>query len=392
MKPIPLLSDLYTNIAADLVSKLGLTTPDQLKSVNTAFASVEASQFWLAYTYLVDIQRQLSPFTADPASEGGQLNNWGQLRLGRQPFPATDGYYTATVIGVAGSVIRASITFKSNDDSTSPGNLYILDNEYICTGTNDVITLRALDAGVDYLLAVADGLTPTEPITGVSDTVAIASVTTAPTEAETTELYRQNIINTYRLMPQGGARGDYRIWAGDAPGIQRVFIYVQQENGGTVQIFVEATPIDSTDGNGTASSALLTAAEAVFTMDPDTTIPIDYRTRKPAQAFLNVLSVTPIPVDILITGLQTNTTAIQATISADLIAFLFNVRPFLDGVDLQSDRNDTVTAPKLQSVVTDAIGNANTFLGFSLSVNGVVVNTYQFGLGNIPYLRNLNYA
>jgi hypothetical protein len=392
MKPIPLLSELYANIAADLVSKLGLTTEAQLKAVNAAFASVEAGQFKLVYLYLVDMQRNLSPFTMDPADQGGQLNRDGQLRLNRQPFPATDGYYTASVSGTAGSVIRAELTFKSNDDSESPGNLYIIDSEYILPGPTGVITLRSLDAGVDFILAIGDGLTPTEPVIGLNDTVLITAVTTAPTAAEDIELYRQKIIDSYRILPQGGARGDYRIWSGDAPGVQRVFVYVKNGDAGVMQIFVEAVPAVSTDGNGTPSSALIQLVDDVCTFDPDTTLPTDYRTRKPGTAILEINPITPIPVDIAITGLQTDTTAIRASISANLVAYLFGVRPFIAGVDLQTDKNDTLTAPKLQSVVSDTIGNANTFLAFVLSVNGVVVNTYQFGLGNIPYLRNLTYA
>lgn len=392
MKPIPLLSELYANIAADLANKLGLTSTTELKFVADAFAAVEAGQFKLSYLYKVDVERNLSPFTADPADQGGQLNDMGQLRLNRQPFPATNGYYTASVTGVIGSVIRAGLTFKSNDDSKSPGNLYILDTEYIMPGASGTITLRSLDAGIDFLLAVADGLTPTEPVIGVDDTVLITAVTTAPTAAEDIELYRQNVIDSYRLMPQGGARTDYRLWAADAPGVQRVYPYVKDDDAGVMQVFVEATPIDSTDGKGTPSGSLLTNVTSVIKFSPDTTLPTDYRGRMPGGVILDVEPISTVPVDVTITGLQTDTTAIRNSIHANLVDYLFDVRPFIDGVDLQADKNDTVTGPKLQSVVQDTIGNGNTFLGFAMSVNGVLVNTYQFGLGNIPYLRNLTYA
>lgn len=392
MKPIPLLTDLYSNIKADLVSKLGLTSPGDLKVVNAAFAAVEAGQFKTAYLYLADIQRNLSPDTADPASQGGQLDRYGQLRLNRAPFPATPGIYTASVTGIAGSIIRAGLTFKSNDDSKSPGNLYIIDAQYILTGTADVITIRSLDAGIDFLLEVGDGLTPTEPVIGVDDGVLIASVTQSPTEAETTDLYRKNVTDSYRLLPQGGARTDYRLWSADVPGVERVYPYVKNGDAGVVQIFVEATPIDSIDGNGTPSGAMLTAVDQACTFSPDTTLPTNRRGRRPTQAILEVVAIISIPVDVEIDGLQIDNSTIRANIANNLSDFLFGVRPFIAGVDLQGDKNDILTAVKLQSVVTDTIGNTNSFTGFSLSVDGVLVNTYDFALGNIPYLRNLTYA
>lgn len=392
MKPIPLLTDLYNNIAADLISKLNLTSPADLKVVNAAFAAVEAGQFKIAYLYLVDIQRNLSPDTADPESQGGQLNRYGRLRLNREPFPATPGIYTASVTGVAGSIIRAELTFKSNDDSKSPGNLYIIDADYILTGSADVITIRALDAGISFLLDVGDTLTPTEPVIGVNDNVVITAVTQSPTEAETTALYRQNVTDSYRLMPQGGARTDYRLWSADVPGVQRVYVYVKNGDAGVVQIFTEATPVDSIDGEGTPSGAMLTAVLQACTFSPDTTLPTNRRGRRPTQAILEVDAISTIPVDVQITGLQIDNSTVRNSIFNNLVSYLFSVRPFIDGVDLQADKNDILTAVKLQSVVSDTIGNTNSFLGFALSVDGVLVNTYTFALGNIPYLRNLTYA
>jgi hypothetical protein len=170
MQNIPSISELYTNLAADLKTKLKLDDV-QLKMVTDCFAIAESAQFKLAYLWFSDVQRNLYPDKADTADNGGQLNRIGQIKLGRQPFPATDGIYTASVTGVAGSVIRAQLTFKSNDDSASPGNLYIIDSEYILTGTDDVLTIRSLDAGVAFLLDVNDELTPTEPVIGLDDTV-----------------------------------------------------------------------------------------------------------------------------------------------------------------------------------------------------------------------------
>jgi uncharacterized phage protein gp47/JayE len=391
MKPIPSLTDLQARIAADLKSKLNISDA-QVKLVIDALSSTLAGEFKLLYLFLSDVQNNLFADTADTAENGGELNRIGQIQLNRQPKPATDGVYTATVTGINGGVLPASLTFKSNDDSQSPGFLWVLDQEYTLTGTSGVITIRSLNAGPDYLLAVGNKLTATEPLIGVEQQITIVSVAQQPTSAETTELYRKNIIDAIRLEPQGGAKTDYRLWAGDAQGVALVFPYLKNGDAGVVQVFVEATKTDSIDGFGTPGSALLLAVEDVLNFDPDTTLPTNERGRRPIQAILEVLPVVVKPVDITISSLQNNTSAVRDSIRTNVEDYLAGVRPYIAGADLPRDKNDILTTVKTQSIVTDTIGNANTFLDFKLFVDGVELNTFTFSGGNIPYLRNINYV
>lgn len=391
MKPIPSIVELNNRMFLNMVSNLGLSDV-QLKMVLAAMNATLSGELKLIYLLIQDVQRNQFPDTADPVSEGGELEHHGAIQLKRGPFTATSGVYSVAITGVAGSEIAAQVTFKSNDTSKSPGNLYVLDNAYTLTGTDDVISLRSLNAGESFLLNVGDGLTVTQPVIGLDTVGFVSEVTTQPTEAESTALYRQNILDAIRLEPQGGAKADYRIWAADAAGVQRVYPYVKQGDAGTVQVFVEATSIDSTDGKGTPSDALKEAVESVIEFDPDTTLPTNARGRRPAQAVIEVDSVIPLPVDVEIIDLETDNSSVRASILANLQTFLFNVRPFIAGCDLDRDKNDIITTVKVQSVVADTIGNTNSFLGFNLSVDGVIVNTYTFSLGNIPYLRNVVYS
>jgi len=390
MKPIPSLTDIYNQFAADLKTKAGLTDT-QLKMVADSMSSVLSAQLKLCYLYLSDIQNNIFADTADIASEGGTLNRQGQIYLNRQPRPATDGIYTANVIGLSGAVIRAGLTFKSNDSSNSPGNLYIIDDEYILPGTSGTITIRSLNAGRSYLLNAGDGLTATEPVIGLNQLIVITSVTQQPTEEESTDIYRENILNAIRLETQGGAKTDYRIWSSDAGGVRRVYPQVKNGDAGTVQVFVEATEVDSTDGNGTPSSAILDDVREVIEFDPDETLPTNERGRRPMQAAMDVGPITTKPVDVVIFGLQTDTTTIRSSISSNLKSFLYNVRPFIAGADLLRDKNDVLTSVKAQSIVSDTVGNANSFNDFQLYVDGVLTNSFTFSGGDIPYLRNVSY-
>lgn len=390
MKPIPTIKELYADISSDLRSKLGLTI-DYLKKTFEAQALVLAGFFHLAYLFLSDIQDNIFPDKATTADQGGTLERQGMIYMNRNPFPDSIGSFKLAVTGVAGSVLRVNLTFKSNEGTLNPGQLYILDSEYTLTGTDDEIEVRSIGAGVDYNLNVDDELTITEPVIGVDKTVSVLEVLEQPKAGETTELYRQAILNAIQLEPQGGSRADYRQWSTDAQGVRLVYPYVRDGGGPFVDVYVEATLVDSTDGKGTPSGSILTEVEEVIEMDPDVTKPLNERGRRPMQADVTVLPIVLVPVDITITGLNDGSASVQSAIRSSIIDFLNDVRPFISGADLRRNKNDTLYSGKVQSVVTEALINGNFFNVLDLYVDGNLVTSYEFTLGNIPYLRNLTF-
>jgi uncharacterized phage protein gp47/JayE len=391
MIQIPTTKSIIESIEKDLRSRLNLPD-DDLRKVLGATAAVVGAQMKLIYLRVRDVQRNLYPDTADLAENGGELERLGQLYLNRLPNPATAGIYSIAVTGEAGAVVRANLTFKSNEDSKSPGFLYVTDAETILTGTGDVVQIRAFDGGKGFELAVNDQLTITEPVIGVNQTVVVDEVLTEPKEAETTEAYRQAILDALQLEPQGGSRTDYRIWASDAQGVRKVYPYVKSGDAGTVQVYVEATTADSIDGEGTPSATILNDVAAVIVQDPDDTRPTNERGRIPIQVVLEVLPIILVPVDVTVTDLEEDTTAIRAAIETNLKTYLLEVRPYISGADLARNKNDILYAARLQSVVTDVLDAGNFFTDFTMEVSGVAATAHEFSGANIPYLRNLTFA
>lgn len=388
MKPIPTITQLNSNIESDFKNKLSLPS-SPLKRVLNALALVLSGQFHLAYLYLRDIQDNVFPDTATTADVGGTLERQGMIYLNRPMFPASIGVFKASVIGVAGSVLRANLTFKSNEGTLNPGQLYVLDSEYTCTGTADEIEIRSLGAGVNFNLAIGNNLTITEPVIGVDKTITITSVEEQPKAGETIENYRQAILNAIQLEPQGGSRADYRQWATDAQGVRLVYPYVRDGEPSNIDIYVEATLPDSTDNLGTPSTTILDDVEEVLNFDPDISKPTYERGRKPAQAFLNVLPIVLVPVDITITGLSDASSSVQASIENALVDMLYKVRPFISGADLQRNKNDILYYGKVQSVVTESLTNGNFFNNLTLEVDGNAEVSFEFTLANVPFLNSL---
>lgn len=390
MQSIPSLQQLKERFYRSLQTELGLTDTE-LKKVDKAFSNTVAAELKLLYLFLGDIQKNVFPDTSDTFENGGTLDRQGAIWLNRQRTPATNGVYNIQFTGTENSVVRSGVTFKSNDTSLNPGKIFILENSYTLTGNNQV-EIRSLEPGLDSLLSVNDVLTITEPIEGVEQTVTVVSISENPLSEETVEDYRERILLTRILEPQGGAKTDYRLWSNDAQGVRKIYPYIKDGDSGTVEIFVEATATDSFDGFGTPPQSILDSVQAVCTFDPDDTIDLNQRGRKPIQAFLEVSPIVAVPVDVRINSLNEDTTEIRATIQKAIENYLFGVRPFVEGADLQRDKNDILYSVKISSIVTDSLTNSNFYESLDMFVNGNIQNSFIFSRADIPYLRNLTFA
>lgn len=391
MDGILTIQEIYTNISNDFKARLNLTDND-LKTVLDALALSLAAQFKLTYLALGDNLNQVFPDTADTSENGGTLDRLGRIYLNRNQRPATSGIFDVSVTGTAGSILRAGLTFKSNDDSLNPGQLYILDNEYTLTGTGDTIEIRSLEGGVDFNLALTNTLTITEPVIGADQIVTVTNIVQQALAAESTDAFRKAILDAIQLEPQGGAKTDYRLWAQDAQGVRQVYPYVKQGEAGTVEIYVEANTADSTDGLGTPTQAILDEVKEVIELDPDVSKPLSERGRRPIQANIETLAINPTPVDVEIIGLQDDSPDVKTSIENNIKAYLNDIRPFVAGGDLARNKNDILYSGRLNSTITDVLESNNFFTNLNMFVNGNLQVSFEFSRENIPFLNDLTFT
>lgn len=392
MTTIPTIRQLYASIKTDIEAAFGDSIPLFGKNFLRASAMVQAGRLNLFYRTLGDLQKNIFIDTANPESGGGTLERFGRVKLDRDPFPATAGQYVLQVTGTVGATINASQTFKSNDDSLNPGMLFILDNSYALVSATDFITVRALTAGLDSRLAVGNGVTATSPIANVNSATVVTSEAVIPLAAEEIETYREAGVEAYRLEPQGGAASDYRLWATGAQGVQQTYAFAKSGSAGEINIFVEATIVDSTDGKGTPSGAILVEVEAVVEFDPDTTKPLTERGRRPLGVFqVHYLAVTPLNVEIQIAGFSGITAAQKTLIFAAMQEALSTVRPYVAGADVLADKNDTFSINNIISEILSTIPGSQ-FTSVTMTVAGSSVSSYQFLNGYIPFLNAITYV
>lgn len=382
MITIPTLAELYTSIISALETEFDATINEDGKSELRAQASTLAGKLKQFYLAIGELQKNIWPDTCDEET----LYRFGTVRLGRLPFPATAGQYVVNVSGTTSAVIPALTIFKSDDDALNPGVLYILDTAYTMPGTTGTITLRALTLGLEGKLEVGDTLTATAPIPQINSGVDVDSESIQPLAGETIAEYRQKVLDSFRREAQGGSATDYRLWAADAQGVAKVYPYAKNGYPSQINLYIEATIADSSDGKGTPTNQIIQDVEDVVNFSPDTTLSLDQRGRRPLQVIVNYLPVTIKTIVITVTGYQGIDATIQAQLLSAFTSAIALIRPYVAAAEPITLKNDIIDVNKLIGVIISAKPGA-VFTSVSFTVDGVSVSTYTMLLGNIPYLN-----
>jgi uncharacterized phage protein gp47/JayE len=395
MADIPTLSELQSQIENDIKSELGITQTWVGKTVIKALALVQAAKLKLYYLAIAFLQKNIFVDTATSEFQGGTLERFGRVKLGRNPYPAVAGEYTLDVTGEIGGTILKGQTFKSTTSSTSPNKIYEVKSEVTLTSTTGQIEVIALEAGIESVLQASDELESTSPIENVDSLAYVDSVDITAIEAEDLEEYRRLTIEAFQLEPQGGAATDYRIWSADALGVRTVYPYTKYGEIYTVQVFVEALPENSEPGypDGYPPASMLEDVEDVIELDPDTTKDINERGRRPLQAVVEVLAVVPVAVTITIDDLTDKSSTVKDAITAALEDLFYEIRPYIPGADGEN-RSDTLYLSAVIAAIFEAIDEGINFSNVTIEIDSTVYSQYTFGddfttYGNYPYLYEL---
>lgn len=362
---VPKYNDLYNSLISDLKNKLGLSNIIG-KSVISLIASVFAAKQKLLYSVLTVVNKNIYPDLADEET----LRRFGRIRLGRDIKPAVSGIYKATITGEIGAIVPISTSYSDRN-----GYLYITDSISAFSSTSLEITLRALTPGTESILSVDSELHCTTPLTNIDSFAVVSEVVTQPTNSETIEEYRKNVVDSYRLMPQGGSRADYRVWTESVPGVREVYPYAKSGSVGEINLYVEAFPDDSEDGNGTPFAATLTAVENAI--EPDK-IPLTVYN-------INYLAVNTIPIDIDIENISDASKLTK--IKAAMETFLYEKRPFVAGADILRDVNKgRIYASEIFQIVLDT---GVSFDDIVCERDGTPFTVTEFTGGDIPYINDV---
>lgn len=378
-----------TNLA-NLEASLNQNAPDNEKSFLRVLAAMEALQFTSLYKFGVDAAIQNLALTATGEDLDRIGSEYGVERKPSEPFEGT---------GLQS--LAEGVTIDTNYEYVADSNnLRYRPSESV---TGDVsgtvnVPIIAQEAGSESNVSVGEDFTMTPLLAGAGPDMTLLSVDNIGADRETDDSYRRRILNEIRTVGGGGNSADYRTWAEEVAGVAAAFPYAAREAGvawapGDRTVYIEAET--SIDPDRIAPQALLTEVKAAIQNNPDTG-----RERPPlglTEEQLFVLSIFNTTFFVEVRNLNVDASIEAETkdrIEAALDEYFFNVRPWIEGLDFELDKNDNITNVSVSTIVQDVLKSVGGFagsVGFGLVVDEFLPS-YTLAPGELGQLGGVSYV
>lgn len=290
----PTLPQLITAVRSDILTRLAAdTTLAVLRRTDAeVYGRVQAAAVHTVYGYIDYLARNLLP---DLADEEWLTRHANMKRCPRKAATTAAGY-ARWAVATAGITIPAGVTIQRDDlvsfttsaAATSAGGVLrvpvVCDTAGATGNTDDGLAMRLVS-----------------PITGLTS-AGVADSIQGGADVEDLELWRSRVIERWYWTPQGGADGDYEVWAKEVAGITRAWTYRHWSGRGTVGVMVANSDLI----NPVPDPATVAAVQAYI----EPLAPV-------AGADIYVFAPTPHTVNFQI-RLSPDTTAVRYAVEAEL--------------------------------------------------------------------------
>lgn len=392
----PTTKEINDNIIAQLEASLNQTIPLLPKSFLRVLAKALAGVFVLLYKYggFMFLQLFVRTATISQTEVNGRtirpLVEWGRLIGVGDPAPATSAelLITVTVENQSGFLPSGSQLLNSANGVT-----YITLGSVALDAATKQVSIRAVSdqaggggAGSIGNLDPGDVVSFANPLANVARNAVVDSQTVTGADGESTDAYRQRIIDRFQKRPQGGAYADYEQWGEEPAGILNVYPYTS-ECPGQVDLYVEATVDSSGSADGIPTAAQLQEVKDSVELDS-----AGLATRRPANALVNVFPIERVGFDVRVTGLQvSDLAAVRAEIETALQEYFVAREPFIVGLSVPP-RQDRITRSGLSGVVDDVVSAAGGIFGtVFLNVDSLDIELYSLGIGQKAKLNSVEW-
>lgn len=381
----PTTKEINDNIIAQLEVSFSQSVPILPKSFLRVLARVLAGVYVTLHKYggFMLLQQFVRTASDQPTLVNGQvvtpLTFWGRLVGAGDPVAATHAELTVdvTVETQTGSLVSGSQLIN-----TQSGITYVTIGEVLLNAPVVSALVRAASdqsggggAGVGGNLDVGATLSFVSPLANVARNVTVTAQIVVGTDAETTESYRQRVIDRFQKRPQGGAPSDYEIWGEEPVDIVAIFPYTGA-NPGEVDVYAEAV---ATGGNPDGIPTTLQLQSVLDSINLDQA---GLASRRPAGAFVNVFPITRTTFDVTVSDLSVaNPSEVEAGIDSAVKEYFLAAGPFIPGLSPlpRRDRIDRSTITALVSNIVNASGG--TFTTVTLFLAGGPEEIYTLNIG-----------
>lgn len=382
----PTTKEISDNIIAQLEASLNQTIPLLPKSFLRVLAKALAGVFVLLYKYggFMFLQMFVQTASAKETTVNGvlltPLTQWGRLIGVGDPVPATNAELLIDItVETQTGVLPSGTQLVSTDN----GVTYITIGAVTLDAAVVQATVRAASdqaggggAGAIGNLDLGAIISFANPLANVARNATVVAQAVTGANAESTEAYRQRVIDRFQKRPQGGAYADYEIWGEEVAGIINIYPYTS-DCPGQVDVYVEATVESSGDPDGVPTAAQLQAVLDSIELDQD-----GLATRRPANALANTFPITRTGFDVIVSGLVVDNLAqVQTSITEAIEEYFLSRGPFIVGLTIPP-RTDRITSSAVGGVVDDIVSaSGGIFIDATIEQNTVSVITYSLGIG-----------
>jgi hypothetical protein len=373
---LPTTQKIADDILAVLEGQLNQDAPANDKAFLKVLSIIMAYMDTLLLKYAAERSKQNLAKTAT----GDDLKNIG-LDIGVIFKSAIAAVLKIEIIAINGTVIPQNTPLVGDAN----GLRYFSDSEETATGGIATITATCEIDGADGNLNPTETLTLNTIIPNAQNIGTVTASLTDGANDEDQEVYRERVLIAQRAVRGGGNAFDHKIWAEEVEGVFEAYPYsgkpfdpptISYPGDRTVYIQCD-TDIDP---DGIPPTSLLETVQLALMKDPTTQtgrppLGITAEIGLPGQT----LFVEPIArelVQIIIYDLATtlgNDTQVKDDIESAVKQYLFNLHPFVDGIDQAQNRQDPLTTPSLSSIVNDI-----------LLINAASANEVTFTVAAVP--------
>ncbi|MCK5127587.1 MAG: baseplate J/gp47 family protein [candidate division Zixibacteria bacterium] len=388
---IPTTEEIKDRNLANIEANLNQDTPPNDIAFNKVLAGVEAINHTELYKFGVERTKQNLALTA----YGVDLENIG-IEYETPINPAVATNLSVDFVATNGTPFPAGTTFIGEAN----GIRYFSDSLVIAGAGIATPTMTAEIAGAVGNLDVGAPVTMSVQIPGAASTGEVTIVNTTGADKEEQEAYRERVLFAIRSSPGGGNATNYKIWAEGVSGVETAYPYSGRNFGtpsatfpGDRTIFIESTTDIQVDG--IPPQSLLDDVREALNFEPETE-----RSRPPLgleDTPMDVLAITRSIVNVTVTGLTIDASLLaqaQSDISTGLDFYLRDIRPFVEGIDLISERNDTITTLTIGNVVQsvlDGFGGSAETVSFNREDTGDI-ELYTLEPGELAKLGTVSYV
>lgn len=384
---IPTTEELKNSIIAKFEAYFGGTVPVFVSSFLRVCSAVLAGMLTILYKYSGFIFLQL--FVQYASDKETTINGkrviplveWGRLVGAGDPTAATRAELTIDV-----TVTNQTGSLASNSQLVNVGNgvTYLTTSAVALDADVVQANIRAYrdqndggGKGIIGNLAIGDTVTFINPIANVASDATVSAIVVTAADAESTEAYRQRVIDRFRSQPQGGAYIDYEIWGEAVEGIINVYPYTGDP--GIVNVYSEAT-IESC-GN---DDGIPTVDQLVDVYDAIQLDDAGLASLRPVGSLVYSLPITRTGFNVVVVGLEGGSDQAQLETKTEeaLVQYFWSRAPFIPGLTL-GKRKDRITKAAISGAVQDVCDAFGAvFDGVIVSVDGGgQFDTYNLGEG-----------